>query len=114
MAEARPMLWVQHVEFHSEPIERCCWSDAESSPRCVQSDLCRRGQQVAGDRDASRVMPLQVAYGEHQLVALFGLLEPATHEIELLIYVLDLLPPAHSLRPWLPLLDEVLEPVLLD
>ena len=108
------MLEVQHVEFDPEAFEGSGRNDAQQPSRRIEHDLGRRREKVTPDRRVHRVTPLKQADCEQQLVSFFSLFEAAAHEVQVLVDVLDLLPPAHLLRPRLPLVDEIFEPRLLD
>ena len=108
------MLEVQHVEFDPEAFEGSGRNDAQQPSRRIEHDLGRCREKVAPDRRVHRVTPLKQADRKQQLVSFFSLFEAATHEVQVLVDVLDCLPPAHLFRPRLPLVDEVFEPRLLD
>lgn len=108
------MLEVQHVELDPEAFEGSGRNDAQQPSRRIEHDLGRRREKVAPDRRVHRVTPLKQADRKQKLVSFFGLFEAAAHEVQVLVGVLDLLPPAHLLRPRLPLVDEILDPRLLD
>lgn len=108
------MLEVQHVELDPEAFEGSGRNDAQQPPRRIEHDLGRRRQEMALDRCVDRITPLKQTDRKQKLVSFFGLFEAAAHEVHVLVDVLDLLPPAHLLRPRLPSIDEIFEPRLLD
>ncbi len=108
------ILGFQHVQLDSKAVEHGRRCDGEHSSRCVECDFSGRGQNVARNSRARRIAPLQEPDREYKLVTLLGLFEPAAQEVEAFVSALHFLPPAHLLRPGLPLLDKVLDPGVLD